>query len=59
MGAAAQVSETEVMGSRDRVGEPGKEMVSQEEGTNPVGFYPECSEDHWKAASTDEMESHS
>lgn len=25
------------MGSRDRVGEPGKEMLSWEEGTNPVG----------------------
>ena len=37
MGAAAQVSEREVMGSRDRVGEPGKETVSQEEGSNPVG----------------------
>lgn len=37
MGAAAQVSEREVMGSRDRGGESGKEMVSQEEGTNPVG----------------------
>ena len=27
----------QVMGSRDRVGEPGEEMLSQEDGTNPVG----------------------
>lgn len=59
MCAAAQVSEREVTGSR----EPGRQMVSQEEGTNPLGSvammqslgFIECNEDHWKAPSTDKM----
>lgn len=67
VGAAAQVSEREVMGSRDRGGESGKDGESG--GRHKpcrvcghdaeFGFYLECSEDHWKAASTDEMEPHS
>lgn len=59
MRAAAQVSEREVTGSR----EPGRQKVSQEEGTNPLGSvammqglgFIKCSEDHWKAPGTDKM----
>lgn len=67
MGAAAQVSETgdglkgQSRRARGRDGESGgRHKPCRACGRDAeFGFYPECSEDHWKAASTAEMESHS